>query len=1257
MANIVASASGGNWNATGTWVGGVVPGASDNVQLTSSSGNVTINVAAACRSLDCTGYTGTLTHASAIVLSIGDSTAGLSNIALKLVAGMTYTLGSATTSTISFVSTSATQQTVDYGGKTGAAATFNGAGGSWQLTSAINFTQTSGSLNILTLTAGSLDTNGQSITCARILVTGSSTRSLSLGASVINIKSNGGGNVWDATTTTGLTFNAGTSSITAAETNTTFVGGGLTYYNLTISHSSGGSFSITGDNTFNNLSSINSGNNTRLSLGGNQTVNGTFSATGASSTAIGFIYSTVRGAQRTLTVATLGTVNNIVLQDVVAAGAAGTWNLTAQTVGDGGGNSGITFPTGITHYLVTTATSNWNVAANWKTTSGGATTTAHLPLPQDTVVFDANSFNATGRTFTINAQVTPTLDFRNVTNSPTLAFTITAGILYLRGSLYLPSTVTVSGTTSITFCGRSTDVLMTNGVTITNSIALETPGGSVTLQDALTASSNLVVTYGTFNANNFNVTIPGLISSNANTRTITMGTGTWTLTGSATTIWDIGTTTTGLTFNRGSAIICNYSGSTGTRIINNGDVGEASAPSFSITAGTDTLTIQNSRIYNLDFTGFTGTLTNSARGIYGSLTYSSGMTLTGGTNAVSFYATSGTQVLTSNGQTQDFPLTLLGAGGTVQLADDLTVGATRALTITNGTFDANNKNVSIGTFASSGTLARSVLMGSGTWSLTNTTATTVWNLGTSTAMTLSASSATIAISTTSTNTRTMALGGLTYGTITYTVAGSTGALTILTAVTPVTIGTINFSDATNARTLTFQANRTFNITNFNVRGTSGNLVTLNSDTSGTAHTLSKASGVVYDDYLSVKDSTATGGARWFAGANSTNVSGNTGWFFTTPTQVHSTDANKRKATTVTHTTSASKKVAGLTRSHTTDAFKKILALRTHNTNALKRTANVKTQTTDALKRTQNTKSHSTDTNKRRSYAVTHTTDSNKKKTLTVVFTTDALKRKQVTKTHTTDANKRNQSIKTHTTDSNTRLGSSRTHTTDTNKRVAGLLRSHTTDTLLRRQITKTHSTDALKRKANTVSHTTSALKRGQTVVAHTTDSNKRRTITVTHTTGANRRKTGLTKTHTTSASKRVAGLFRTHTTDTFKKSQATRSHTTDTVRYVVGVCVWVSPANFALNILTSTPLVFIIPRATGAMHFHLQIDTVSSFDNLLQEYKSWLDQTNWEYWNGSAWVAIPVGGIDPSYAGNQARFTPNLTSGTYYRRVRGRVLL
>jgi len=67
------------------------------------------------------------------------------------------------------------------------------------------------------------------------------------------------------------------------------------------------------------------------------------------------------------------------------------------------------------------------------------------------------------------------------------------------------------------------------------------------------------------------------------------------------------------------------------------------------------------------------------------LTFSAGMTLTAGTAAITFSATSGTQQITTNAKTIDFPLTFSGVGGTFAFQDALTQGSTRAFTITNGT--------------------------------------------------------------------------------------------------------------------------------------------------------------------------------------------------------------------------------------------------------------------------------------------------------------------------------------------------------------------------------------------------------------------------------------------------------------------------------------------------------------------------------------------------------------------------------------------
>ncbi len=61
MAVITVSNTGGNYNATGTWVGGVIPLTTDTIAFTATSGNLTINVASTCAGINFTNYVGTLT--------------------------------------------------------------------------------------------------------------------------------------------------------------------------------------------------------------------------------------------------------------------------------------------------------------------------------------------------------------------------------------------------------------------------------------------------------------------------------------------------------------------------------------------------------------------------------------------------------------------------------------------------------------------------------------------------------------------------------------------------------------------------------------------------------------------------------------------------------------------------------------------------------------------------------------------------------------------------------------------------------------------------------------------------------------------------------------------------------------------------------------------------------------------------------------------------------------------------------------------
>ena len=100
---------------------------------------------------------------------------------------------------------------------------------------------------------------------------------------------------------------------------------------------------------------------------------------------------------------------------------------------------------------------------------------------------------------------------------------------------------------------------------------------------------------------------------------------------------------------------------------------------------------------------------------------------------------------------------------------------------------------------------------------------------------------------------------------------------------------------------------------------------------------------------------------------------------------------------------------------------------------------------------------------------------------------------------------------------------------------------------------------------------------------------------------------------------------------------------------------WVSPLDNAA--IDSQPvLVFTMPNLAAAeMWFQIQLDRVDSFDGPnFRSYKLYESNTGWEYWNNSAWVAMPTTGVDMAYAGNEGRFTPPsaLANGTWYRRIR-----
>lgn len=103
--------------------------------------------------------------------------------------------------------------------------------------------------------------------------------------------------------------------------------------------------------------------------------------------------------------------------------------------------------------------------------------------------------------------------------------------------------------------------------------------------------------------------------------------------------------------------------------------------------------------------------------------------------------------------------------------------------------------------------------------------------------------------------------------------------------------------------------------------------------------------------------------------------------------------------------------------------------------------------------------------------------------------------------------------------------------------------------------------------------------------------------------------------------------------------------------------VWTTPAD-TVQIGDTPELKFTMPSMASAMFFELHLDTANTFNTGdLRDVRSDLDQTGWDFWNGTAWEAVTGTGVPNSYAGNEARYTVQtpLSSETWYRRVRAGV--
>jgi hypothetical protein len=436
----------------------------------------------------------------------------------------------------------------------------NGVGCAWALGGAL--TNTSG----LALTNGSYDTAGYTVSTsgsgASISIHSENSVTLSLGASSYTV---GNSNPIFGTPNRfikNFTFNVGTSTFILSGNaqsgfdvgTTNGITSPITFYNFDVgtalaSSGSGGTF-FGGGATFNNLRFFgrNTSGSSQISIPANVTVNGTLTVVaGTDATCREGIASNTLGTTRTITAAAVS-LTDVDFRDITIAGAAAPAGGTR--IGDCKGNSGITFTAAANKYWNLAAGGNWGGAIAWATSSGGSPAINNFPLAQDTAFIENTGLN-TSATITINAAYNiGTLNMSSRTTAMTFT-TLSEPTVY--GNWANGTGLTFSGSLQITFAGRTSQTLTNAGRTFTQGITVDSPSGTLTLQDAFITDRSitgaLTVTNGTFDAATYNVTLSGAAarfsSSNSNTRTIAVGSGTWTLAGSGT-AWDA-TTTTGLT--------------------------------------------------------------------------------------------------------------------------------------------------------------------------------------------------------------------------------------------------------------------------------------------------------------------------------------------------------------------------------------------------------------------------------------------------------------------------------------------------------------------------------------------------------------------------------------------------------------------------------------------------------------------------------------------------------------------------------------
>jgi len=447
-------------------------------------------------------------------------------------------------------------------------------------------------------------------------------------------------------------------------------------------------------------------------------------------------------------------------------------------------------------------------------------------------------------------------------------FSSSSGMVWASGS----STITMSNTTGT----GVTNTISCKGNTINSNVtfsAVVTTGiyaGSWSNSDNTNVSGLVTHSNGNLNLGSYIANFGAFLSSG--TRTMTSPSS-FQITGTASsTPWSFSSTSyTG----DGTSV---YLTSTATNLtsftITNGNTaGISDLFDFYFTGGSYNLTITSSNTVNsLNFTGYSGILANNALNIHGNLILSPTMTWSGAT-AVTLNGAGGSIIC--NNCTINSPITINSSTGSWTLGGAFLMGSAYTLTLTSGSLNSNGYNVTCGFFSCANSANVSLNMSSSLWTLTGSGG-NAWSLSSISLLTFSPSTSTILLTGT---TPTFAGGGATYNNLVF--GGSSGSSFTFTGA-----NTFNFfgSIRTVSFTIIFTSSTITTIKGWGISGSAGNLVSINS-TGAAAATMNftggvpAGSGFISMDYMTIAYSTvtSTGGALWYAGANSTLGTLTTGW--------------------------------------------------------------------------------------------------------------------------------------------------------------------------------------------------------------------------------------------------------------------------------------------------------------------------------------------------------------------------------------------